>query len=90
MHKKKYVSLPATDDPMTVTMDRAIELIEEKRQQDQQRHLKEFSIDPKLKVMNGRFGPYIAYDGKNYRLPKNLQANASELSYEQCMEIVNR
>ena len=90
MHKKKYVSLPATDDPMTVTMERAIELIEEKRQQDQQRHLKEFSIDPKLKVMNGRFGPYIAYDGKNYRLPKNLQANASELSYEQCMEIVNR
>jgi DNA topoisomerase-1 len=40
--------------------------------------------------MNGRFGPYIAYDGKNYRLPKAMHAKAAELSLEQCMEIVNK
>ncbi|MBQ7471097.1 MAG: type I DNA topoisomerase [Prevotella sp.] len=90
LHKKKYVSLPTTDDPLTVTLERAVELIAEKRKQDQQRHLKSFIEDSKLEVMNGRFGPYIAYDGKNYRLPKALQANAAELSYEQCMEIVNK
>ena len=39
-------------------------------------------------MLNGRYGPYIAYDGKNYRLPKNLHEQAGELSYEQCMDIV--
>jgi DNA topoisomerase-1 len=40
-------------------------------------------------VLNGRFGPYISYDGKNYRLPKNLHAKAAELSYDECMAVVN-
>ena len=42
-----------------------------------------------MEVMNGRFGPYIAYDGKNYRLPKNLHEKAAQLSYDECLNIVN-
>ena len=66
MHDKKYVSLPKSEDPMTIGLERAIELISAKREQEKQRHLKSFDEDTKLEVLNGRYGPYIAYDGKNY------------------------
>ncbi len=89
LYDKKYVSLPKTEDPHTVTLETAVELIEKKQQEDQQRHLKRFSEDEKLEVLNGRYGPYIAYDGKNYRLPKAKHATAAELTYEECMSIVN-
>lgn len=88
MHNKKYVSLPKDENPLTVTLDTAIHLIQEKRLQDAQRHLKTFEEDPKMEVMNGRYGPYIAYDGKNYRMPKALHEKAAELTYDECMEIV--
>lgn len=90
LHNKKYVSLPKGEDPMTVSLERAVELIEEKRTQEKERHIKHFEEDAKLEVLNGRYGPYIAYDGKNYRLPKNLHAQAAELTYDQCMEIVKK
>ena len=89
MHNKKYVSLPKGTDPMKVTLEEAIQLIEEKREQEQKRHIKAFDEDAKLEVLNGRYGPYIAYDGKNYRMPKALHEKAAELSYAECMEIVN-
>lgn len=88
LHNKKYVSLPKTEDPMTVGLETAIDLINQKREQEKKRHIKAFEQDPKLEVLNGRYGPYIVYDGKNYRMPKNLHDSAAELSYEQCMEIV--
>ncbi|MCR5130353.1 MAG: type I DNA topoisomerase [Prevotella sp.] len=90
LHEKKYVSLPKGSDPMTVTLEEAIALIEDKRKEDQQRHLKSFSEDPKLEVLNGRYGPYIAYDGKNYRLPKAMHARAAELTFEEAMKIVKK
>ena len=89
MHDKKYVSLPKGTDPMKVTLEEAIQLIGEKREQEQKRHIKAFDEDAKLEVLNGRYGPYIAYDGKNYRMPKALHEKAAELSYAECMEIVN-
>ena len=89
LYDKKYVSLPKTEDPHTITLETAIQLIEKKQQEDQPRHLKHFSEDEKLEVLNGRYGPYIAYDGKNYRLPKAKHATAAELTYEECMEIIN-
>ena len=89
MHNKKYVSLPKGEDPMTVTLETAVRLIMEKRRQEEQRHIKTFPEDAKLEVLNGRYGPYIAYDGKNYRIPKSQHDKAAELTYEQCMEIVN-
>ena len=88
LHNKKYVSLPKGEDPMTVTLETAIKLIEEKRQAEEQRHLKTFEEDAKLEVLNGRYGPYIAYDGANYRIPRDLHEKAAELTYEQCMDII--
>lgn len=88
LHNKKYVSLPKNEDPMTVTLETAIALIEEKRKAEEQRHLKKFDEDPKLEVLNGRYGPYIAYDGANYRIPRDLHEKAAELTYEQCMDII--
>ena len=89
LHDKKYVSIPKDEDPLTLTLERAIELIESKRKAEEERHLKKFDEDTKLEVLNGRYGPYIVYDGKNYRIPRDLHPKAAELSYEQCMDIVN-
>jgi DNA topoisomerase-1 len=90
-HNKKYVSLPKTEDPMTVTLETAIELIEAKRKQEKERHIKAFEQDDKMELLKGRYGPYVAYDGKNYRIEKKLheRALAGDLSFEECMEIVN-
>lgn len=88
LHNKKYVSLPKTENPLKVSLETAIELIEQKRQQEKERHIKSFEQDEKMEVLNGRYGPYIAYDGKNYRLPKIWHDKASDISYEQCMEII--
>ena len=89
LHHKKYVSLPKDADPMSITLDEAVTLIKNKRQQEQQRHIKLFLNDSKLEILNGRYGPYIAYDGANYRIPKPMINDVSSMSYEQCMEIVN-
>lgn len=89
LHNKKYVSLPATEDPLTIKLSTAVALIERRRIEENMRHLKKFSEDPKLEVMKGKYGPYLAYDGKNYRLPKAMHERADELSYEECMEIIN-
>ncbi len=90
LHNGKYTSLPKDSNPLTITLDEATKLIEEKRKQETQKHLKIFLEDEKLEVMNGRYGPYLAYDGKNYRLPKALHDKAAELKYEECMEIINK
>ena len=87
-HNRKYVSIPKGEDPMTITLDIAIELIQEKRETEQKRHLKSFAEDEKLELLNGKYGPYIAYDGKNYRLPKNKMENVEALTYEECMTII--
>ena len=89
LHKKKYTSLPKGTDPMTVTLEEAVALINEKRQQEEKRHLKIFAEDSKLEVIDGRYGPYLSYDGKNFRLPKNMHQRAAELTYDECMNIIN-
>ena len=90
LHKKKFVSIPKTQDPLTISLEEAVALINDSRKVEEQRHLKTFDEDPKLEVMNGRYGPYIAYDGKNYRLPKAMHPKAAELTYEECMKIVKK
>ena len=90
LHKKKYVSIPKDEDPMSITIDAAIQLIDEKRQQEQKSHLKAFAEEPKLEVKSGRYGPYLSYDGTNYRLPKAMHAKAAELTLEECMEVINK
>ena len=77
-------------DPLQITIGEAAKLIEEKRKADAQKHLKVFKEDPKLEVLNGRFGPYLNYDGKNFRIPKSMHERAKDLTYEECMNIVNK
>jgi len=90
LHDKKYVSIPKGEDPMTITLERSIELIEAKRKAEKERHIKTFDEDAKMELLKGRFGPYIAYDGKNYHVDKKLhdRALAGDLTYEECMDIV--
>jgi len=78
-HNNQFVSLKKEDDPMTVTEERAIELIEDKRLQEKNRIIKTFAEEPELEICNGRFGPYIAYKGSNYKIPKTKDPKALEL-----------
>ncbi len=90
LHDKKYVSLPKGADPMTINLDEAVKLIEDKRQKEKERHIKTFDEDEKLEILKGRFGPYIAYDGKNYHIDKKDQERAltGNMTYAECMDIV--
>ena len=90
LHDRKFTSLPKDEDPMTITLEKAIELINEKRQQETKKHLKFFMEDPKLEILNGRYGPYLVYDGKNFRLPKSMHEKVADLTYEECMKIINK
>jgi DNA topoisomerase I len=87
-HDSKFISLEKTDDPYTVTLPRAIELIEKKREKDLNAVIKTFEQDSDLKILNGRWGAYISFKKANYKLPKNSEAEA--LTYEKCMEIIEK
>ncbi|GGB85014.1 type I DNA topoisomerase [Dyadobacter sediminis] len=84
-HDNKYFSLARTDDPMAVTEERLIEIITEKRQQDSNRTIKEFSEDAEAKVLNGKYGPYIAFGKKNVKIPKGTDPAA--LTYEEIVKL---
>ena len=49
-----------------------------------------FDADGKLQILNGRYGPYIAFDGKNYRIAKSLHPRAAELTFDECMAIIEK
>ena len=85
-HDNKFYSLAKTDNPALVEYDRAVEIINEKRQKDLDNIILTFDQDPDMRVLNGRFGPYIAYKKSNYKIPKGTEP--SSLTYEQCMAIV--
>ena len=88
MHEKKYVSIPKDQDPMTITLEEAEALIVGKRKEEAERHIKSFEEEPDLEVLKGRFGPYIAFQKKNYRLPKAVAERAAELTLEECRKII--
>ena len=90
LHKKIYTPIPKDIDPLQITIVEAAKLIEEKRKSDAQKHVKSFEQDPKLEILNGRFGPYLNYDGKNIRIPKSMHERAKDLTYEDCMNLVNK
>jgi DNA topoisomerase I len=87
-HDGKFVSLGKDYDPHTVTLEEAIELIEEKRKKDAEKHIKSFDEDPEMQILNGRWGPYIKAGKKNVRIPKDIEA--SKLSYEECVKLVEK
>lgn len=86
-HDGKYVSIPKDVAPAEVGLDQAVALIEAKRLADAQKTLRTFDNDPDLQILNGRFGPYIAYRKKNYKLPRGLE-HPENLTYEEAMKIV--
>lgn len=84
-HKSKFFSIPKGEEPLDITRERAIELIEAKRQRDREKTIKEFTEDDKVKVLKGRYGPYISIGRNNYRIPKDKDPES--LTYEECVQI---
>jgi len=89
-HDSKFYSLKkGIDDPYSVELSRAIELIEEKRESDKNKTINAFkSADDEILVLNGRYGPYITYNKQNYRIPKSV--DASKLTLDDCLEIIKK
>ena len=85
-HNNKFVSLAKSDDPYTVTLARAVELIGTKREKEKNAVIRSFPEDEDLRILNGRWGPYISYKKENFRIPKGT--NAGELSFEDCRKLV--
>ena len=84
-----FASLPKGADPMTIGFDEALGLLQEKQQAESKRHLKTFDGEPDLEILSGRYGPYITYNGANYRIPKNLHERAAELTVDECMTLIH-
>ena len=88
-HDGKFVSIPKTLNPTTITLEEAIELIQEKKAKDEKRFIKKFEEEPEMEILNGRYGPYISYKGNNYRLPKSIE-KPELLSMDECKEIIEK
>lgn len=86
-HDGKFVSIPKDLNPMTITPEEAIVLIDEKRKKDEQRFIKKFEEDPEMEILNGRFGPYISYQKANYRIPKTV-TDPTALTLDDCKKII--
>ena len=87
-HNKFYVSLSGVADPLTITLEQAIELILEKRDSESKKILKSFPDHPEIEIMNGRYGAYIANEGSNYKIPKTM--DPTTLTIEECQEIIRK
>jgi DNA topoisomerase-1 len=82
--KSKFFSLKkGVDDPYTITSERAVEIIIEKNESDKKKVLRDFGD---IRLLNGRYGPYLVKDKQNYRLPKGT--DAEKLTREDCAKII--
>lgn len=86
-HDGKFVSIPKELNPLTITAEEAVELIEGKRKKDEQRFIRKFDEEPEMEILKGRFGPYISYQKANYRIPKTV-ADPAALTLEDCRKII--
>lgn len=84
-HNSIFVSLKKEDDPMTISTDRAIELILAKRQAEIEKYIKSFPENPQVQLLKGRWGPYLVIDKNNFKLPKGVDPLA--LSLQECLDI---
>lgn len=87
-HNGLFYSIPASQDPLSLSMDMAVDIINSKREQDKSKTIKTFTENPDMKVLNGRFGPYISFERKNYKIPKNL--DPANISYTECVELIEK
>jgi DNA topoisomerase-1 len=88
-HKDSFYSIPKELDPLAVTVEQAVAIIEAKRIADANKVVKAFPQNPELKILNGRWGAYIAYGKLNVKIPKGKLETAADLTYEECMELVD-
>ena len=85
--KKKFYSLKKdVDDPYKISPERAIEIIVDKRETDKNRIIKTLKEDPDIKILNGRWGPYISFKKLNFKIPKGSEP--SSLTREDCLKII--
>lgn len=85
LHDKKFVSIPKDHDPYTITLEKAVELIQAKRVADANKTIKVFAENPEIQVLNGRFGPYIKAGKKNVKIPKGKIP--ADLTLEECVTL---
>ena len=85
VHDKKFVSIPKGEDPYTITYERAVELIQQKREADANKTIKLFAENPDIQILNGRYGPYIKAGKKNVKVPKGKEP--AELTLEECLTL---
>ncbi|MDD2525855.1 MAG: topoisomerase C-terminal repeat-containing protein, partial [Bacteroidales bacterium] len=86
-HNNVFVSIPKETDPMEITLEESIVLIELKRKKEKEKQIKVFAEEAELEICNGRFGPYIIYKGTNYKIPKGSKEPAL-LTFEDCKQII--
>ncbi len=86
-HNGKFVSIPKTYNPYSITLDEAVQLIQDKRKKDEERLIKKFDEEPELQILNGRFGPYIAYKGNNYKIPK-AGYEPTAMTLDDCLKLI--
>jgi DNA topoisomerase-1 len=87
-HNSSFYSLPPQDDPLEVTLERAIEIIHDKKQEEIRKVIREYTEDTDIKVLNGRYGPYISFKKENYKIPKGK--NAADLGYDDVKAIISQ
>jgi DNA topoisomerase-1 len=87
-HDGKFVSIPKDEDPLSISKQRAIELILEKRKQDAEKYIKTFPENDTVMVLNGRYGPYIKAGNKNVKIPKDKLPE--DLTLEECLELAEK
>ena len=85
-HNNAFVSIPKGTDPMSVTLEDAIALIVSKREAAENKVIKVFEAEPGLQILNGRYGPYISYEKKNYKIPENI--DPKDLNLEACFKVI--
>jgi DNA topoisomerase I len=84
-HNNQFVSLAKTDDPYVLNIERAVELIEAKREKEKNSIIRVFEENPDMRIINGRWGPYISFNKTNSKIPKGKKPE--ELTYEECLKI---
>lgn len=85
-YDKLFVAIPKETDPMEITLDEAVELIKNKMEAEKKKFIKAFDADPDMQILNGRYGPYINYQKKNYKIPENIEP--MDLNLEACFKII--
>ena len=85
-HNNAFVSIPKGTDPMAISLEEAVDLIKAKREAAVNKVIKTFEEEPGLQILNGRYGPYIAYEKKNYKIPENVEPK--DLNLEACFKVI--